>query len=79
MGEGKIKFIGIVHSHLINKELSKEDIEFARDLLNSSTELNFIIMGICQLDYSFTQKGIAWYQVSQDEIISTDIRIVQET
>lgn len=71
-----IRFIGMIHSHLINKELSKEDIEFARDVLNSSTELNFIIMGICQLDYSYTQKGIVWYQVSQDEIISTDITIV---
>lgn len=73
-----IRFIGMIHSHLINKELSEEDIEFARDVLNSSTELNFIIMGICQLDYSYVQKGIAWYQVFQDEIISTDIIIVQE-
>lgn len=71
-----IRFIGMIHSHLINKELSKEDIEFARDVLNSSTELNFIIMGICQLDYSYTHKDIVWYQVFQDAVMSTDIIIV---
>lgn len=71
-----IRFVGVIHSHLINKELSREDIDFARDVLNSSTELKFILMGICQLDYSYIHKGIVWYQVFQDKVISTDIIIV---
>ena len=65
-----------IKEHLINNELSREDIDFARDVLNSSTELEFILMGICQLDYSYILKGIVWYQVYQDKVISTDIIIV---
>ena len=72
-----VKFIGMIHSHLINNGISDEDIDFARAILGSSSEMEYVLMGICGLDYLHKLKDFSWYQVFQEQVISADIVIIQ--
>ena len=66
----------MIHSHLINNGISDGDIDFARAILSSSSEMEYVLMGICGLDYLYNLKGFSWYQVFQEQVISADIVII---
>ena len=71
-----IEFIGVIHSHLINNEISDDDMDFAKAILSSSSEIEYVLMGICTLDYLYNLKEFSWYQVFQEQVITADIVIV---
>ena len=56
-----ISFVGFVHSHLHNCEISKQDIEYARHILANNKSYNTIILGI--VDLSKKSDFICWYSI----------------
>lgn len=57
-----VSFIGIVHSHLHNNEISHQDIAYCREIIKANDSLEELIMGI--LDLSDEHNSIRWYSVS---------------
>lgn len=49
-----IEFVGFVHSHLNNSEVSRQDIDYSRDTLRTNKHLNYIILGIVDLSKKST-------------------------
>ena len=58
-----IEFVGFVHSHLNNSEISQQDIKYMRNVLAANECINYAILGIVNL----TGKGniIKWYQIDR--------------
>ena len=56
-----IEFIGFVHSHLNNSEISQQDIKYARQILANNKYLDFILLGI--VDLSKKSNFICWYNI----------------
>lgn len=45
-----INFIGFVHSHLHNSECSRQDVEYARQILKTNKHINSLLLGIFNLE-----------------------------
>ena len=60
----KITFAGFVHSHLHNSEISKQDIEYARQIIESNIFLKYILIGI--VDLSVEKNKIQWTVVNKE-------------
>lgn len=57
-----IEFIGFVHSHLNNCEISKQDIKYARQILANNKCFDAILLGI--VDLSKKLNFIRWYNIA---------------
>ncbi len=56
-----IEFIGFVHSHLNNCEISTQDIKYARQVLANNKCIDAILLGI--VDLSKKLNFIRWYNI----------------
>ena len=56
-----IEFIGFVHSHLNNSEISQQDIKYARQILANNKYLDVILLGIVNLSEKLN--FICWYNI----------------
>lgn len=61
-----VRFIGLIHSHWMNGDLSEQDLAFARELIAASA-LKFLLMGVCVLDHSCAPTQILWYRVTETD------------
>lgn len=64
----EIQFIGLVHSHINNSEISVEDIEYARTFLQSNSYYQYIVMGIAKMNLFHRVEKIDWYRVSLKDV-----------
>ncbi len=62
-----ITFAGIVHSHMHNNCISREDIEYAREILKANEFMKDIIMGI--IDLSGEAEYIEWYLINAETVM----------
>jgi len=61
-----IEFVGFVHSHLNNCEISQQDIEYARNILEENSCLESILIGVINLGENKNHMEI--YFVNMKEI-----------
>lgn len=61
-----IEFVGFVHSHLHNSEISQQDIDYAKQILKANKSLNNILIGI--VDLSKTVDDLKWNSVYLKEL-----------
>lgn len=61
-----VEFVGFVHSHLHNAQVSRQDILYSRKILKANTFLDDILVGILDLS---KQTVIKWYVVSIEGIV----------
>ena len=65
-----IRFIGFVHSHLYNKNISDEDIYFCREFIKMN-EIESVLCGI--VCYEHDNKMILWYLIKENDCIEINI------
>ncbi len=56
-----IEFIGFVHSHLNNDDLSPQDIKYAQEILTVNDNMDYILIGVINLNVN---NNIKWYIVN---------------
>ena len=59
----EIRFMGFVHSHINNSDISEEDVEYMQTILNSN-KLSKLIL--CIADYNYLEKRVSslrWYVI----------------
>lgn len=71
----EVSFIGFVHSHYINGELSLEDVEYARKILSCFCHYKFIIMAVCEMDINYKISNVLWYGISDKDCVSLNVII----
>jgi len=69
-----IMFAGFVHTHLNNTQISQEDTEYAKKLLGCLNQ-QYVLMGIVGLNRDGSLNELAWYNISKDECVCTEMRI----
>ena len=65
-----IRFIGYVHSHLYNKNISDEDIYFCREFINMN-DIESVICGIVCRERD--KKMILWYLIKENDCVEIKI------
>ena len=61
-----IRFVGFVHSHLHNCELSMQDIDYCRYIIGINAMISSMLIGIIDLSKECNKK---WYVVSKNGVI----------
>lgn len=59
-----IAFAGIIHSHMHNSCISREDIAYAREILMANDFMKNVLMGI--IDLSGEDEHIEWYLIDSE-------------
>lgn len=57
-----ISFVGMIHSHMHNSEISTQDIAYCQEIIKANDSFNELIIGV--LDLSDENNQIAWYSVN---------------
>lgn len=66
-----IEFIGFVHSHIDNCEISYQDIKYSREILDVNKSLESILIGV--VNFGEESNEIMWYLVSQESVVKLTV------
>ena len=70
-----IEFVGFVHSHLNNRNLSMQDVIYARDILKENSCIKNILIGV--IDLSIKKNNITFYILDAINIYKAKIKIIK--